>query len=207
MERGDGHCARADFVGDVDQPNFQSQRTEDNLAAHEALGSGTPGDGEGQQEGDETAPDEIPGWDDVAEKQACATSRSAGSTDSDQTASTVAVDDDDDGGVDRLTSRRRRKVDENSEGASSFRQCQQQQHQQQQPQGQLNGQHRKRHVDRQHKQRNALVPARLVALLVDGSGQGWMAARRLWSVHEVGQAALTAVGLGIGDIDQDQEVG
>lgn len=52
-----------------------------------------------------------------------------------------------------------------------------------------------------------LVPARLVAVLVDGSGKGWMAARRLWSVVEVGFNALAEVGLAMSDVDLEQEVG
>lgn len=51
-----------------------------------------------------------------------------------------------------------------------------------------------------------LVPAQLVAVLVDGSGKGWMAARRLWSVGEVGPQALSEAGLSGRDVDVDQEV-
>ena len=58
-----------------------------------------------------------------------------------------------------------------------------------------------------HQHHGSLVPARLVAVLVDGSGKGWMAARRLWSVGEVGLQALAEAGLSVGDVDQDQEVG
>lgn len=59
---------------------------------------------------------------------------------------------------------------------------------------------------RLHRQK-ALVPVRVVAVLVDGAGKGWMAARRLWSVQEVGFDALSKAGLTSGDVDQDQEVG
>lgn len=52
----------------------------------------------------------------------------------------------------------------------------------------------------------ALSPARLVAVLVDGSGRGWMAAHRLWSVQDVGTDALMGAGLALEDVDQDQEV-
>lgn len=52
----------------------------------------------------------------------------------------------------------------------------------------------------------ALVPARLVAVLVDGAGRGWMATRRLWSVREVGVHALVEAGLALADVDQEQEV-
>lgn len=62
---------------------------------------------------------------------------------------------------------------------------------------------------RQHPQKQhhgGLVPVQLVAVLVDGSGKGWMAARRLWSVGEVGFQALSQAGLSAGDVDVDQEV-
>lgn len=61
----------------------------------------------------------------------------------------------------------------------------------------------------QHQSRpshHPLVPARLIAVLVDGAGRGWMAARRLWSVREVGMHALAEAGLAWADVDQEQEV-
>lgn len=76
-------------------------------------------------------------------------------------------------------------------------------HHHDEPQHQEKARHQ-RHHQRQHH--GALVPARLVAVLVDGSGKGWMAARRLWSVHEVGHHALALAGLTAGDVDREQEV-
>lgn len=49
------------------------------------------------------------------------------------------------------------------------------------------------------------VLARIVAVLVDGRGKGWLAVRRLWSVREVGLAALLLAGLGAQDLDRQQE--
>lgn len=68
-------------------------------------------------------------------------------------------------------------------------------------------QHDQHHHQDPHQHRGGLVPARLVAVLVDGSGKGWMAARRLWSVDEVGVNALAEAGLTMGDVDVEQEVG
>lgn len=62
------------------------------------------------------------------------------------------------------------------------------------------------HQHPHQQQHRALVPVQLVAVLVDGSGKGWMAARRLWSVGEVGFQALSETGLSAGDVDADQEV-
>lgn len=59
--------------------------------------------------------------------------------------------------------------------------------------------HRQPHQDQ-------LIPARLVAVLLDGAGKGWMAARRLLSVREVGAEALAEAGLGFADVDREQEV-
>ncbi|CAB1100558.1 unnamed protein product [Ectocarpus sp. CCAP 1310/34] len=78
-------------------------------------------------------------------------------------------------------------------------------HHQHEPQHQQNT-HNQRHHQHQHQHHGALVPARLVAVLVDGSGKGWMAARRLWSVHDVGHHALAEAGLMAGDVDREQEV-
>lgn len=58
-----------------------------------------------------------------------------------------------------------------------------------------------------HQYSGDLVPARLLAVLVDGSGKGWMAARRLWSVVEIGFNALAEAGLAVADVDLEQEVG
>lgn len=66
----------------------------------------------------------------------------------------------------------------------------------------------RQHHQYPHQQhRGDLVPARLVAVLVDGSGKGWMAARRLWSIGEVGFNALAEAGLTSADVDLEQEVG
>eukprot|EP00752_Nemacystus_decipiens_P013794 g12246.t1 len=62
------------------------------------------------------------------------------------------------------------------------------------------------HQDTRRQHQGRLVPVQLVAVLVDGSGKGWMAARRLWSVGEVGFEALSAAGLSTGDVDVDQEL-
>eukprot|EP00903_Cladosiphon_okamuranus_P016056 g14823.t1 len=56
-----------------------------------------------------------------------------------------------------------------------------------------------------HQPLGGLSPVQLVGVLVDGSGKGWMAARRLWSVGEVGFEALSEAGLSPGDVDVDQE--
>ncbi|CAM9499132.1 unnamed protein product, partial [Ectocarpus sp. 12 AP-2014] len=79
-------------------------------------------------------------------------------------------------------------------------------HHQHEPQNQQNTHHQGHHQHQhQHQHHGALVPARLVAVLVDGSGKGWMAAQRLWSVHDVGHHALAEVGLTAGDVDREQE--
>ncbi|CBJ33282.1 C2H2 zinc finger protein [Ectocarpus siliculosus] len=77
-------------------------------------------------------------------------------------------------------------------------------HHQHEPQHHQNT-HHQRHHQHQHQHHGALVPARLVAVLVDGSGKGWMAARRLWSVPDVGHHALAEAGLTAGDVDREQE--
>lgn len=69
----------------------------------------------------------------------------------------------------------------------------------------LNRPQSRQHAHQQHHV-GGLGPVQLVAVLVDGSGKGWMAARRLWSVAEVGFQALSEAGLSAGDIDADQEV-
>ncbi|CAM9950179.1 unnamed protein product [Scytosiphon promiscuus] len=170
-----------------------------------------PADDDEQDQAESAAEDGVPGCSDgTAVGQP--TRQDSCSTKIDQTATTAVVDvgidaanqDDDEEDVRCVLSPRRRKFDENNERGSSDNE-RQQQRQQQEPQGQLSDQRHPRHPDRQRKQRGALVPARLVALLVDGSGKGWMAARRLWSVHEVGFPALTKAGLAMRDIDQDQE--
>lgn len=51
-----------------------------------------------------------------------------------------------------------------------------------------------------------LIPVQLVAVLVDGKEKGWVAARRLWSVRDVGLDNLKAAGLAPGDVDREQEV-
>lgn len=67
--------------------------------------------------------------------------------------------------------------------------------------------HHGRSQPQPHQQHEGvLVPVQLVAVLVDGSGKGWMAARRLWTVSEVGFQALSKAGLSAGDVDADQEV-
>lgn len=62
------------------------------------------------------------------------------------------------------------------------------------------------HQHQSQSSHHPLVPARLVAVLIDGAGRGWMAARRLWSVREVGMHALAEAGLASADVDQEQEV-
>ena len=57
-----------------------------------------------------------------------------------------------------------------------------------------------------HPHQDQLIPARLAAVLLDGAGKGWIAARRLLSVREVGSAALAEAGLGSADVDLEQEV-
>lgn len=57
-----------------------------------------------------------------------------------------------------------------------------------------------------HRRQDQLIPARLVAVLLDGAGKGWIAARRLLSVREVGAEALAEAGLGFADVDREQEV-
>ena len=59
-----------------------------------------------------------------------------------------------------------------------------------------------RHPPHKHQ----LVPARLVAVLLDGAGKGWMAVKRLWSVREVGVEALAKAGLSFAEVDREQEV-
>lgn len=49
------------------------------------------------------------------------------------------------------------------------------------------------------------VPMRIVAVLVDGAGKGWLAARRLWSLREVRMEPLTLDGLTLQDLDLNQE--
>lgn len=49
------------------------------------------------------------------------------------------------------------------------------------------------------------VPVRVIAVLVDGAGKGWLAARRLWSLREVGTEPLALAGLALRDVDLDQE--
>lgn len=60
------------------------------------------------------------------------------------------------------------------------------------------------HMD--HLRPQTLVPVRLVAVLIDGAGKGWMAARRLWSVADVGYDVLAEAGLTKGAVDSEQEV-
>lgn len=49
------------------------------------------------------------------------------------------------------------------------------------------------------------VPVQIVAVLVDGAGKGWLAARRLWSPKEVGMEPLVLAGLTLQDLDLNQE--
>lgn len=57
-----------------------------------------------------------------------------------------------------------------------------------------------------HPHQDQLIPVRLAAVLLDGAGKGWIAARRLLSVREVGPGALAKAGLGSADVDLEQEV-
>lgn len=54
--------------------------------------------------------------------------------------------------------------------------------------------------------RQKMVPLRFVAGLVDGAGKSWLAGRRLWGVRELSPQLLAEAGLGLGDIDLEQEV-
>ncbi|CAM9158958.1 unnamed protein product, partial [Discosporangium mesarthrocarpum] len=55
-------------------------------------------------------------------------------------------------------------------------------------------------------QQRRVLPVRVVALLEDGAGRGWVAARCLWEGRDIGERELSRGGLQWKDIDHEQEL-